>query len=126
MKMLVALTLVFALGAPAVVTAQTPPSGSTPAKKGDAQKAVSRNVTGTVKASSQETVVVSGRLKGKDAEWTFAVEPTTSIRKGGKSIVASDLKPGDTVQVRFTEHGGKAMASSIVVKGGATAKKTKS
>ena len=69
-------------------------------------------------ALRQQALVVAGRDKGRgDAEWTFAVEPTTNIRKGGKSIIAGDLKPGDSVQVRFTEQGGKAMARSITVKG---------
>ena len=122
MRMLVALALALALGAPGVAAAQTSASGSTSAKK-----TAPRSVTGTVKSSSMETVVVAGRDKGKDAEWTFAVEPTTNIRKGSKSIIAGDLKPGDAVQVRFTEQGGKAMARSIVVKGKdvATTKKPK-
>jgi len=106
--------------------AQAPTSGSSSAKKPDAQKPAARSVSGTVKSSSQEVVVVAGQQKGKDSEWTFAVEPNTNIRKGGKSIVASDLRPGDVVQVRFTEQGGKAMASSIVVKSAAPPKKTKS
>ena len=112
MKILVALALALALGAAGVAVAQTSMPGSTSHKK-----PASRNVSGTVKSSSMETVVVAGRDKGKDAEWTFAVEPTTNIRKGGKSIIAGDLKSGDAVQVRFTEQGGKAMARSIVVKG---------
>ena len=123
MKMLVALGLALALlGAAGFAAAQTPTSGSTSAKK-----TVPRHVNGTVKSSSMEAVVVAGRDKGRDAEWTFAVEPTTNIRKGGKSIVAGDLKQGDAVQVRFTEQGGKAMARSIVVKGKdvAAAKKPK-
>jgi hypothetical protein len=111
-RILVALALALALGAAGVAVAQTSTPGSTSPKK-----TASRNVSGTVKTSSMETVVVAGRDKGKDAEWTFAVEPTTHIRKGGKSIIAGDLKPGDAVQVRFTEQGGKAMARSIVVKG---------
>jgi hypothetical protein len=102
------LGLVFALLADTAI-AQTVPSASP-------SKTPPRNVSGTIKSSSQEMVVVAGRDKGRDAEWTFAVEPTTDIRKGGKSIVARDLKPGDVVQVRFTEADGKAMARSIVVK----------
>ena len=119
--MLVMLALALVLGA-GVGVAQTSTPGSTSAKK-----TASRNASGTVKSSSMESVVVAGRDRGKDAEWTFAVEPTTNIRKGGKSIIAGDLKPGDAVQVRFTEQGGKAMAQSIVVKGkvAATTRKPK-
>ena len=123
----VVLALALVLGVVGVATAQAPPSGSTAAKKTDVQKPASRSVSGTVKSASLETVVVAGRDKGKDAEWTFVVEPTTNIRKGDKSIVAGDLKPGDAVQVRFTEQDGRAMARSILVKGkDATAKKTRS
>ena len=111
-RILVALALALALGATGAAVAQTSVPGSPSPKK-----PTSRNVSGTVKSSSMETVVVAGRDKGKDAEWTFAVEPTTNIRKGGKSIIAGDLKPGDAVQVRFAEQGGKAMARSIVVQG---------
>jgi len=75
-----------------------------------------RQVSGTVRSSSAETLVIGGRDKGKDAEWTFAVEPITNIRKGSKSITAADLKPGDAVQVRYVERDGKAMAQSILVK----------
>jgi hypothetical protein len=79
-------------------------------------KTPARNVTGTVRSASSETVVVVGREKGKDSEWIFAVEPTTNIRKGSKAIVAADLKPGDGVLVRFVERNGKAHVESIRVK----------
>jgi hypothetical protein len=79
-------------------------------------KSPSRNVTGTVRSSSADTVVVAGRDKGRDSEWTFAVEPTTDIRKGSKAIIAADLKPGDGVLVRFVERNGKAHAEWIRVK----------
>ena len=111
MRILVALALALALGAAGAAVAPTATPGSTGPKK-----TASRNVSGTVKSSSMETLVVAGRDKGKDAEWTFAVEPTTNIRKGSKSIVASDLKAGDAVQVRYVERDGKAMAESILVK----------
>jgi hypothetical protein len=108
-------------------TAQTTDGAAPSQKKVDAKKAT-RSVSGTVKSSSPEAVVVAGHDKGRDAEWTFAVEPTTFIRKGSKSITARDLKAGDVVQVRFSEMEGKAMAQSIVVrpKKDAVAKKTKS
>jgi len=73
-------------------------------------------VSGTVRSASADTVVVAGRDKGKDAEWTFAVEPVTNIRKGSKAIVAGDLRAGDPVYVRYVERDGKATAESIVVK----------
>jgi len=79
-------------------------------------KKLTSNVSGTVRSASSDAVVVAGRDKGKDAEWTFAVDHTTNIRKGSKSIIAADLKAGDAVQVRYLERDGKATAQSIVVK----------
>jgi hypothetical protein len=126
-KTVASLALILALGSPAVAAAQGASTGSGSPTKVETKKPTTRTVSGSVKSSSQDTVVVAGRDKGKDAEWTFAVEPTTNIRRGGKSIVASDLRPGDGVQVRFREQGGKATAQSIVVKSkaGPVAKKTK-
>ena len=111
MRMVVVLVAALALST-GLAAAQTP---SEPPKVSE-KKAI-RNVSGTVRSVNQDTLVVAGRDKGKDAEWTFAVEPTTNIRKGSKSIVASDLKNGDAVQVRYVERDGKAMAQSIRVNG---------
>jgi hypothetical protein len=99
-------------------SAQPPSTGAPSEKKVEkpAAKKATQNVSGTVRSSSNDAVVVTGRDKGKDAEWTFAVEPTTNIRKGSKSITAGDLKAGDAVQIRFVERDGKALADSILVK----------
>jgi hypothetical protein len=106
-------TLVSVALALLVTAAAMAPAHAQPARP--AAKKATRNVSGTVRSSSADAVVVSGRDKGKDAEWTFAVEPTTNIRKGTKAIVAGDLKPGDAVQVRYLERDGKAFAESIRV-----------
>jgi ribosomal protein S1 len=94
----------------------SPALAQSPAAKGEAKASVAKNVSGTVKSSSAEALVVAGRDKGKDAEWTFALEPATNIRKGSKSITGGDIKPGDSVQVRYTEQAGKAVAQSVTVK----------
>jgi Domain of unknown function (DUF5666) len=108
-RMLVALASALVLATAALASAQAP----APAKP--TEKKATRNISGTVRSVSGETLVVAGRDKGKEAEWTFAVEPTTNIRKGSKSIVAADLKAGDAVQVRYVERDGKSMAQSIRV-----------
>jgi hypothetical protein len=100
------------LGTGLVAHAQT----AAPSADKAAVKQATRNISGTVRSSTPETVVVTGRDKGKDAEWTFAVEPVTNIRKGGKSITAGDLRAGDPVQIRYLERDGKATAQSILVK----------
>jgi len=107
-----AVLLVIAIAPAAVAVAQTP---ATSDKKAVAKK-TTRSVSGTVRSAGGDAVVVSGRDKGKDAEWTFAVEATTNVRKGSKSIMAGDLKTGDAVQVRYVERDGRAMAESILVK----------
>ena len=67
--------------------------------------------------------MVAGKEKGKDAEWTFAVDAKTAIRKSGKAVTAADLKPGDQVQVRYMDHEGKATATAVQVKPGGTSAK---
>jgi hypothetical protein len=106
----------------------TPPATTAPAPKADEKKApeakkpAAHNASGTVKTAAADTLVVSGKAKGgKDAEWTFAVDPkATKIRKAGKDITAADLAPGDAVNVRYHEHDGKNVADAVMVR---TAKK---
>ncbi len=126
MKNLLALAVavVFAAGAAGFTVAQT----STPApaeKKADKpaeKKMPAKSASGTVKSASADGVVVAGKEKKKDVEWTFAVDAKTAIKKSGKSITAGDLKPGDSVHVRYVDTDGKAMAHSITVRSGGMAK----
>lgn len=113
MRIVEAFAVALVLGIAVTATAQTP---APPAAPKAAEKKTTRNVSGTVRAASPEQLVVAGRDKGKDAEWTFAVDNMTHIRKGTKSIVPGDLRPGDAVQVRYIERDGKAVAQSILVK----------
>ena len=89
-----------------------------------AKKPAAKSANGTVKSAAADSVVVAGKEKGKDAEWTFAVDPNTKIKKGGKNITAGDLKAGDTVHVKYTEQDGKAVASAVTVRGGGMVKKS--
>ena len=86
-----------------------------------------KNANGTVKMAASDSIVVMGKQgRGKDAkeaEWTFAVDDKTMIKKGGKAVTAADIKSGDSVHVRYMEHDGKAVAQSVTVKAGGTAKK---
>ena len=129
MKRLVALFIAMAFGAvmtgSALAQGQTTPTAPKEEKKAADKPAASRDANGTVKSSAGESLVVTGKAKGKDAEWTFAVGPKTQIRKGGKDITAADLAAGDPVHVRYHEDAGKAVADSVMVKAsGSTAKKT--
>ena len=128
MKKLLALVvaLAFVAGSAAVVVAQTPtpaPAEKKADKPAETKKMPVRNANGTVKAASADSIVVAGKEKHKEVEWTFAVDPKTSIRRGGKSITAADLKPGDSVHVRYMDMDGKAVAHSIMAKGAGMMKK---
>ncbi len=85
-------------------------------------QAVAKNATGRVTSASADRVVVAGKDTGKPAKWTFAIDPRTKIQKGGKDIPAADLKPGDTVDIWYSEVDGKARADAITVRAAARAK----
>jgi hypothetical protein len=112
--------VVFLTSTAGLAFAQAQPA---PMPKAEEKKMASKNANGTVKSAGADSVVVTGKDKGKEAEWTFALDPKTKIKRGGKNVAAGDLKPGDAVQVRYMEHGGKAVAQAITVKGSSTAKK---
>ena len=80
------------------------------------KKPAAKSASGTVKSASADSLVVGGKMKGKDEEWTFGVDSKTTIKKGGKAITAADVKAGDSVQVKYTEDAGKMMAQSVMVK----------
>lgn len=104
----VLVAVVFAMSSVGVSTAQ------------DKTKTTTRTAAGTVKVASGDGVVVVGKSKGQDAEWTFGVDGKTKIKRGGKDVSVAELKPGDAVSVRYMEHDGKSMAQTITV----TAKRT--
>jgi len=80
------------------------------------KKPAAHNASGTVKTAAADSIVVAGKTKGKDAEWTFSVDPKTKIRKAGKDISAADLAAGDSVSVRYHEDAGKNVADAVMVR----------
>ena len=130
LALLVAVT--FATGTAGFAFAQTPAPMKEKAAEKRAEmkeKMPAKNAVGTVKSASADSVVVAGKEKVqgakelKDVEWTFAVDSKTSIKKGSKAITPGDIKAGDSVQVKYMEHDGKATAQSVMVKGAATSAK---
>jgi hypothetical protein len=114
--------------APAAAPATTAPA-TTPApaqkpaeSKQKPMEAKAKKAQGMVKSASPGSVVVAGKEKVpgskemKDAEWTFAVDSKTAIRKSGKAVTAADLKAGDQVEVRYMDHSGKMTAVAIQIK----------
>jgi len=105
----------------AAVAQTTPPAEKKTDKPAMSEKKpMSHNASGTVKSAAADNIVVAGKAKGKDAEWTFSVDRKTKIRKSGKDITAADLTAGDAVSVRYHEDGGKNVADTVMVR---TAKK---
>lgn len=112
--------------AAAPTTTQAPATQPAPAQKPAESKqkpmeAKAKKAHGMVKSASADSLVVTGKEKGqgkemKDAEWTFAVDSKTAIRKSGKAVTAADVKPGDQVEVRYMDHGGKMTAVAIQIK----------
>ncbi len=92
--------VVFGIGAAGLAVAQTPSPAPAPAPA-------------TTPAPAQKPVDTKQKVDSK-----------TAIRKSQKAITATDLKPGDQVQVRYMDQAGKATAVTIQVKSGAAAAKS--
>jgi hypothetical protein len=112
--------LAFVIATTGYVTAQTPPAekkadtpaATKPAPAADKKMPV-KTANGTVKTAAADSIVVAGKDKGKDVEWTFVVNDKTQIKKGGKDVMAKDLVAGDGVNVRYMDHDGKSVASAV-------------
>ena len=125
MKKLIAtcVAVVFAMGTAGLALAQEKKADEKKSEmKSDAKmekkekKPAAKTAKGTVKSATSDSLVVGGKMKGKDEEWTFGVDSKTTIKKGGKAVMAGDVKAGDSVEVRYTEDAGKMMAQSVMVK----------
>ena len=108
-------TVGFAAAQTATSTTDKKPAADTKMsdKKDTAKKPATKTATGTVKSASPDSIVVAGKDKGKDAEWTFAVDDKTKVKKAGKDTTAKDLAAGDKVTVRYMDHDGKATAMNV-------------
>src|SRR5713226_734129 len=85
-------------------------------------KAVAQDVTvqqlvktasGTVKSSSADSLVVTGRAQAVTGELTFVLDSKTHITRNRKPATATDLQVGDLVIVGYTEQEGKAVAKDV-------------
>ena len=129
MKRLTALfaTFAFVVGMTGFVAAQTPPAEKktdAPAAAKPAEKKMPvKTANGTVKSVTGDTIVVTGKDKGKDVDLTFTVNDKTQIKKAGKDVTAKDLAVADAVNIRYMDHEGKSVASAINVRSKATVAK---
>jgi hypothetical protein len=108
--------IAFVFASAGLVSAQTPAPATKPEdKKMDKmeKKAPHHTAVGTVKTAGPDSIVVAGKAKGKETEWTFAVNDKTKIKKAGKDVTAKDLAPGDKVTVRYMDEGGKMTATTV-------------
>ncbi|HEX3177086.1 MAG TPA: hypothetical protein VHZ49_10450 [Methylomirabilota bacterium] len=129
MKRLVAVLMgiAFVTGTVGAAVAQTPTT-TTDKKPADtkmekaAKKPATKTAVGTVKSASPDSLVVAGKEKGKETEWTFALDDKTKVKKAGKESMAKDIAPGDKVTVRYMDHEGKATAMNVSVSGGSMKK----
>lgn len=105
------LVLLLWVGAEGFSQAQTEHPGIGPAGPGEANvgsiegKAAHKTVFGLVKSASSEKLVVIGKVRGKETEWTFTLDAKTRIKKNGRDATAADLAEGDAIAVRFVDRG---------------------
>lgn len=117
----VTLALTLACSAiPAAAQQRDVKSGTETAREADRSSLGTRSVTGTVKKTTDNGLVVVGRETGrkddqKDKEWAFAMDPATRIDAGGKVKAASELREGDPVTVTYTNRDGKIVAQNVKV-----------
>ena len=113
----------FVFASAGLVGAQTPATKPEDKKMEDKKdtsmkKAPHHTAVGTVKTVGPDSVVVAGKAKGKDMEWTFALNDKTKLKKAGKDVTAKDLAVGDKVTVRYMDEGGKMTAMSVSASAG--------
>ncbi len=114
MRTVAVLTLALTLACSAFPAVAQQKPGPDTARGGDRSNVGTRSVTGTVKKSTDNGLVVIGREAGqKDKEWAFALESGTRIEAGEKS--APGIREGDAVTVTYTNRDGKIVARSVKV-----------
>jgi hypothetical protein len=111
--------------APAAPTAPAAASDTKMEEKKDSAKMKAHTAMGTVKSVSADTLVVAGKAKGKETEWTFGIDDKTKLKKAGKDVTAKDVAAGDRVTVRYMDHGGKMVATSVSASAAKQAAKAK-
>jgi hypothetical protein len=105
--------IAFMFASSGLVVAQTPPPAPKADEKTSMKKVPHHTAVGMVKTAGPDNIVVAGKTKGKDTEWTFALNDKTKIKKAGKDVTAKDIAPGDKVTVRYMDEGGKMTAMTV-------------
>jgi len=104
------LALVAAQEKPAQAPAKQQPCGAKPAA------AKLKRASGTVKSVSADSLVIEVTEKDKSKkDLTFALDKSSKLSKGGKSVIAKDMAAGDSARVSYEEKEGKMTAKSVTV-----------
>jgi len=118
----VLMTLAFTTGLSGTVLAQEKKATDAMDKPADTKMIAMKAhyAHGTVKSAAADSIVVTGKggrdRSAKEAQWTFAVDAKTMIKKAGKAVTVADIRPGDWVDVKYMDHDGKAVAERVTVK----------
>jgi hypothetical protein len=117
-----ALVSCLSLGATALVAQTTPSTSMDKPAAGSMTKTTATTATTTKKTTMAKGSHAHGAITAMDAtaktvtvKDTYNVSDTTKITDGGKAIMMSDLKVGDTIYVTYMKNGDKMDASKITV-----------
>ena len=116
MRGVAAVTLALALAYAVVpAAAQVKPTTDT-ACEADRSSVGTGSVTGTIKHTMDNGLVVVGRETGKaDREWAFTLDASTRVDRAGRVQAVSDLRQGDPVTVSYTNRDGKVVAQNVTL-----------
>ncbi|HTG83904.1 MAG TPA: hypothetical protein VL853_03805 [Gemmatimonadales bacterium] len=110
-----ALTLAYAVVPAAAQQREVKPTTDT-AREADRSSVGTGSVTGTIKQTMDNGLVVVGRETGKaDREWAFTLDASTRVDRAGRVQAVSDLRQGDPVTVSYTNRDGKVVAQNVTL-----------
>jgi hypothetical protein len=108
-----ALTLAYAVVPAAAQQQKVKPTTDT-AREANRSSVGTGSVTGTIKQTMDNGLVVVGRETGKaDREWAFTLDASTRVDRAGQAV--SDLRQGDPVTVSYTNRDGKVVAQNVTL-----------
>jgi hypothetical protein len=116
MRGVAAVTLALTLACAVVpAAAQVKPTTDT-AREANRSSVGTGSVTGTIKQTMDNGLVVVGRETGKaDREWAFTLDASTRVDRAGRVQAVSDLRQGDPVTVSYTNRDGKVVAQNVTL-----------
>ena len=115
----IAVSALFVFASLALVAAQEKPAQAPAKQQPCAAKPAAaklKRASGTVKSVSADSLVIEVTEKDKSKkDLTFALDKSSKLSKGGKSVIAKDVAAGDSATVSYEEKEGKMTAKSVTV-----------